>query len=83
MQALPEFRSVSGMLGMSVAILCEKKLLELTVLVEPFITRLLHRELRFLELLDSFLAPNQMCLRMIISSHSFIQEEVKLKYPSF
>ena len=45
-------------------------------MVEPFITRLLHRELRFLGLLGSFLAPNQMYLRMIISSHSFIEEEV-------
>ena len=72
MQALTEFRNVSGMLGMSVVIFYEKKLLELTVLVEPFVTRLLHRELRFLGLLDSFLAPNQMYLRMIISSHSFI-----------
>ena len=72
MQALTEFRNVSGMLGMSVVIFYEKKLLELTVLVEPVVTRLLHRELRFLGLLDSFLAPNQMYLRMIISSHSFI-----------
>ena len=72
MQALTEFRNVSGMLGMSVVIFYEKKLLELTVFVEPFVTRLLHRELRFLGLLDSFLAPNQMYLRMIISSHSFI-----------
>lgn len=72
MQALTKFRNVSGMLGMSVVIFYEKKLLELTVFVEPFVTRLLHRELRFLGLLDSFLAPNQMYLRMIISSHSFI-----------